>query len=151
MPVPLKPGARELLGDMANSNIPIALATSTTYEHALTKLNNKEKEKGHSILGWYHSHPSYSPFMSNTDYNTQVRYQKLAKAPVLQQPVALVIDPTEISKKSYGFKIFRLEKDFKTWEEPKFEVVDAPVTTIPEMIKTMLPLTTGRPVFLEYE
>lgn len=111
----------------------------------------QEKDKGHSILGWYHSHPSYTPFMSNTDYNTQVRYQKLAKAPLLHQPVALVIDPTEISKTNYGFKIFRLQEDYKTWDEPKFQVVDAPVATMPEMIQTLLPLTTGRAVFLEYE
>lgn len=111
----------------------------------------QEKEKSHSIIGWYHSHPSYSPFMSNTDFGTQLRYQKLAKAPYYQQPVALVIDPTEISDSSFGFKIFRLKEDFKTWDEPKFNVTDTPVKTMPEMLKTLLPLTVGRAVFLEYE
>ena len=111
----------------------------------------QEKEKSHQILGWYHSHPSYSPFMSNTDYGTQLRYQKLAKTSYHLQPVALVIDPTEISDKSFGFKIFRLKQDYKTWDEPKFEVIDTPVKTMPEMLKTLLPLTTGRAVFLEYE
>ncbi len=111
----------------------------------------QEKAKDHQILGWYHSHPSYSPFMSNTDFGTQLRYQKLAKTEYYQQPIALVIDPTEISVDSFGFKIFRLKQDFKTWDEPKFEVVDTPVKTMPEMIKTLLPLTTGRAVFLEYE
>jgi proteasome lid subunit RPN8/RPN11 len=111
----------------------------------------KEKAKGHNILGWYHSHPSYTPFMSKTDFATQLRYQKLAKAPILQQPIALVIDPTEITNTSYGFKIFRLKDDYKTWDEPRFKVVDAPVKSMPEMIKTLLPLTTGKAVFLEYE
>jgi proteasome lid subunit RPN8/RPN11 len=111
----------------------------------------QEKEKNHQIIGWYHSHPSYSPFMSNTDFGTQLRYQKLAKTAYYQQPIALVIDPTEITDSSFGFKIFRLKEDFKTWDEPKFEVIDTPVKTMPEMIKTLLPLTIGRAVFLEYE
>ena len=111
----------------------------------------QEKEKNHQILGWYHSHPSYSPFMSNTDYGTQLRYQKLAKTEYHKQPIALVIDPTEISDSSFGFKIFKLKEDYKTWDEPKFEVIDTPVKTMPEMIKTLLPLTIGRAVFLEYE
>lgn len=111
----------------------------------------REKEKNHQIIGWYHSHPSYSPFMSNTDYGTQLRYQKLAKSPYHQQPVALVIDPTEITDKSFGFKIFKLKEDYKTWDEPKFDVTDTPVKNMPEMIKTLLPLTVGRAVFLEYE
>lgn len=111
----------------------------------------QEKEKNHQIIGWYHSHPSYSPFMSNTDFGTQLRYQKLAKTSYHQQPVALVLDPTEITDSSFGFKIFRLKEDFKTWDEPKFEVIDTPVKTMPEMLKTLLPLTVGRAVFLEYE
>ena len=118
--------------------------------HSVVKVF-QEKEKNHQILGWYHSHPSYSPFMSNTDYGTQLRYQKLAKTSYHKQPIALVIDPTEISVSSFGFKIFKLKEDYKTWDEPRFEVTDTPVKTMPEMIKTLLPLTVGRAVFLEYE
>ena len=69
----------------------------------------QEKAPGTHIIGWYHSHPSYSPFMSQTDFATQLRYQKLAKGAILTQPVALVIDHTEISNKNFGFKIFRAD------------------------------------------
>ena len=89
--------------------------------------------------------------MSQTDFDTQLRYQKLDQAPYLQQPIALVIDQTEITNTNYGFKIFRLKEDYKTWDEPRFEVVDAPVKSMPEMIKTLLPMTMGKAVFLEYE
>lgn len=110
-----------------------------------------EKAPGTSILGWYHSHPSYGSFMSDTDYGTQVRFQKLASGPNVTQPVALVMDHTTISTSWYGFKIFRLAEGFKKWDELKFEVLNLPLETLPQMLETLLPLTTDKAVFLEYE
>ncbi|MFX0066256.1 MAG: hypothetical protein ACFFC7_29180 [Candidatus Hermodarchaeota archaeon] len=113
----------------------------------------KVKTKNQIILGWYHSHPSYGPFMSQTDYQTQVRYQRLGtKESQLTAPIALVIDPTLISNRSYGFKIFRLKKDLKTWEEPNYQVLNCSLESLPEMMNTLLPLSEeeGR-MFLEYD
>ncbi|OLS27110.1 MAG: hypothetical protein HeimC3_05770 [Candidatus Heimdallarchaeota archaeon LC_3] len=110
----------------------------------------KELKKGESILGWYHSHPSYTPFMSQTDYATQVRYQRLSKASQLISPVALVIDPTMITTLSYGFKIFRLKANYKEWEEPFFEVENLPLESLPGILQTLMPMTKGKGV-VEYE
>ncbi|MHA2365363.1 MAG: Mov34/MPN/PAD-1 family protein [Candidatus Hodarchaeales archaeon] len=111
----------------------------------------QEKEKNNIIVGWYHSHPSYGAFMSQTDYQTQLRYQKLARSGEMTQPFALVIDPTRINKSSYGFKIFRLTNNYREWEEPRFEILNLETTGVPEMLETLLPLTEGRAMFLEYE
>ncbi|MHA2346534.1 MAG: Mov34/MPN/PAD-1 family protein, partial [Candidatus Hodarchaeales archaeon] len=82
---------------------------------SMVRVFNESRKKNELILGWYHSHPSYGAFMSTTDYRTQVRYQRLGtKGSHLAAPIALVIDPTKISRKSYGFKIFRLKTDLKT-------------------------------------
>jgi len=114
------------------------------------KVYNKLKDG--MILGWYHSHPGYSPFMSDTDYATQLRYQKLSKRDsVHEAPVAIVIDHTEISRSSYGMKAFRLKKDYRTWEEPKYEVLNCPLGTLPELLQVLLPLTEGKGIFLEYD
>jgi len=58
--------------------------------------------KGDFIVGWYHSHPSYTPFMSTDDHATQARYQAL-----WSKAIALVIDPTMITPSDFGFGIFR--------------------------------------------
>lgn len=54
------------------------------------------------IVGWYHSHPSYGNFLSIDDWNTQSRYQTL-----WNKSIAVVIDPTKISKSDQGFSVFR--------------------------------------------
>ena len=54
------------------------------------------------ICGWYHSHPAYGNFLSIDDYQTQARYQAL-----WEKSIALVIDPTQISKSNYGFAVFK--------------------------------------------
>ena len=89
--------------------------------------------------------------MSQTDYGTQVRYQRLSKAPQMIAPVALVIDPTMITTKSYGFKIFRLKENYKQFEEPIFEVENLPVESLPGILETLLPLAKGDTMFLEYD
>ncbi|MHA2245439.1 MAG: hypothetical protein ACXADY_10780 [Candidatus Hodarchaeales archaeon] len=138
---------------------PIGHGTSVNTQihnpQSMVKVYNeiKSHNKNQIILGWYHSHPSYGAFMSQTDYETQVRYQRLgARNSQITAPVALVIDPTKISSSSYGFKIFRLKEDMKSWEEPNYKVLNCPLESLPEMINTLLPLTEekGR-MFLEYD
>lgn len=118
---------------------------------SMVRVYRESSKKNQIILGWYHSHPSYGAFMSDTDHQTQVRYQRLGSKSPLSAPVALVIDPTRISSHSHGFKIFRLKSDLKTWEEPKFEVLNCPLDTLPDLISTLLPLSEGKAMFLEYD
>ncbi len=119
---------------------------------SMVRVFNESRKKRELILGWYHSHPSYGAFMSSTDYRTQVRYQRLGtKGSQLSAPIALVIDPTRISRRTYGFKIFRLKKDLKNWEEPRYEVLNCPLESLPELINTLLPLAEGKTMFLEYD
>ncbi len=83
------------------------------------------------ICGWYHSHPGHGVFMSDTDWNTQYRYQKM-----WQKAIAAVIDPTLVSDSSLGWKIFRLTPDFKQWEDVKVEYTDSfSPRMIPQLIE----------------
>ena len=118
---------------------------------SMVRVYKESSKRNQIILGWYHSHPSYGAFMSDTDYQTQVRYQRLGSGSPDTAPVALVIDPTRISNRSHGFKIFRLKPDLKTWEEPRFEVLNCPLETLPDLISTLLPLSEGKAMFLEYD
>ncbi|MHA1945434.1 MAG: Mov34/MPN/PAD-1 family protein [Candidatus Hodarchaeales archaeon] len=118
---------------------------------SMVRVYRESQKRNQRILGWYHSHPSYGAFMSDTDYQTQVRYQRLGSSSPLTAPVALVIDPTRISNRSHGFSIFRLKSDLKTWEEPKHEVLNCPLETLPDLISTLLPLSEGKAMFLEYD
>lgn len=69
------------------------------------------------IIGWAHSHPSYTPFLSDDDIRTHLRYQTF-----WDRSIALVIDPLMISENSYGFKIFRVAKDKQSYFAIDFEV-----------------------------
>lgn len=63
----------------------------------------KRKKKDEFIVGWAHSHPSYTPYLSMDDIRTQSRYQAL-----WEHSIAIVIDPSMISRESYGFEVFRI-------------------------------------------
>ena len=135
---------------------PIGHGTDITAQinnpQSMVKVYKESSKKNQIILGWYHSHPSYGAFMSETDYQTQVRYQRLSSnASPFTSPIALVIDPTRISNRSYGFKIFRLKEDLSTWEYPRFEVLNCPLESLPDLIDTLLPLSEGKAMFLEYD
>jgi proteasome lid subunit RPN8/RPN11 len=69
---------------------------------ALKILEKKYNDSKHFIIGWYHSHPGYGLFLSDTDVKSQITF--------FPHPyhVALVIDPI---RKEYGF--FKLSADNK--------------------------------------
>ncbi len=77
----------------------------------------RKKKPDEFIVGWAHSHPSYSPFLSADDIATQLRYQAL-----WEDSVALVIDPVMISPSYYGFSIFRLSSDRQHYYELDCEI-----------------------------
>ena len=44
-------------------------------------------KKGENVVGWYHSHPNYGPWLSGIDVATQRSYQQT------DPMVAIVVDP----------------------------------------------------------
>ncbi|MHA1503600.1 MAG: Mov34/MPN/PAD-1 family protein [Candidatus Heimdallarchaeota archaeon] len=77
-----------------------------------------EKRDGkETILGWWHTHPSYGLFMSGTDIATQQIYQSL-----LPEAVAMVNDGNAFAlsqkQKDYKAKFFRVTDDNKFKEIP---------------------------------
>jgi proteasome lid subunit RPN8/RPN11 len=107
----------------------------------------REKHGKDFIVGWYHSHPSYGAFMSEEDRKTQLRYQAL-----WADSIAIVIDPTRVSRSSYGFEIFRLKRPaLKRWENLQFIVRDLSPAPLPELVEFLRPLISGDALFLEYE
>ncbi|MHA1149457.1 MAG: Mov34/MPN/PAD-1 family protein [Promethearchaeota archaeon] len=108
---------------------------------------NDIRKKGWFICGWYHSHPGYTPFMSDEDIGTQTRYQKL-----WDRALALVVDPYLINGKSYGFEIYRANLQTHKWFEIPFEINgDLTVKSLPELLKFINPIVDGKAIYLEYD
>ncbi|MHA2250022.1 MAG: hypothetical protein ACXAD7_06655 [Candidatus Kariarchaeaceae archaeon] len=105
-----------LTGHIKNENTPIeqiivedawavgsgdSVSVSIIDTKAVTDIIDKTPE-GRYIVGWYHSHPSYGNFLSTDDWETQARYQAL-----WNKSIAVVVDPTQISKHDQGYGVFR--------------------------------------------
>lgn len=71
------------------------------------------------ILGWYHSHPSYGLFMSQTDFETQLSYQRL-----FNDAIALVFDHSIWSTINSGLEAYRLLKDYQTFEIIPIKIIN---------------------------
>lgn len=61
-------------------------------------------EQDEFIVGWIHSHPGLSIFLSGTDLNTQRIYQKIDP-----KSIAIVVDHTKINTSFPGLKAFRVD------------------------------------------
>jgi len=108
---------------------------------------NDIKHKGLFICGWYHSHPSYGLFISEEDFGTQSRYQRL-----WNRSIALVVDPYMIDGKSLGFDIFQADLRARRWYTVPFELkepIDARV--LPGLLDLLSPVIEGKDVYLEYD
>lgn len=86
--------------------------TIDDYGKSLNKIMTDLSKTNSTILGWYHSHPSYGLFMSQTDFETQKSYQKM-----YDKAVALVFDHTIWSSINTGIEAYRLLPDFRTFEK----------------------------------
>ncbi|MFV2014948.1 MAG: Mov34/MPN/PAD-1 family protein, partial [Candidatus Heimdallarchaeota archaeon] len=62
-------------------------------ELALAAIEIRERDDDKFIVGWWHTHPGLSSFMSGTDINTQKMYQAL-----MPNSVAIVIDNVKYSE-----------------------------------------------------
>ena len=54
------------------------------------------------VVGWYHSHPGFGPWLSSVDVNTQMSFEALNK-----RAVAVVIDPIQSVKGKVVIDAFR--------------------------------------------
>merc|ERR1711976_33799 len=64
----------------------------------LAQTNRKE-----TVVGWYHSHPGFGPWLSSVDVNTQQSFEQLnARA------VAVVVDPVQSVKGKVVIDAFRI-------------------------------------------
>jgi len=85
-----------------------------SFEPLFNELDKFEKEgKDYILVGWYHSHPGHTSFMSPTDKDTQMR--------MFNKPYqsAVVIDPINIEMKA-----FKLEQG-DIYEKP-YSIISGP-------------------------
>lgn len=84
----------------------------------------EKKGSNNTILGWFHTHPGMSLFLSGTDIATQKIYQAL-----LPEAVALVCDGNTFAKtreqKDFKAQFFRVDKKDK-YHEVSFGVLTNP-------------------------
>ena len=64
----------------------------------MLKLVGKEQ----IVVGWYHSHPSFGPWLSHTDVQTQQSFENLEG-----RAVAVVVDPIKSTKSGIDMDAFR--------------------------------------------
>lgn len=83
-----------------------------------TKMLDMLKQTGRSemVVGWYHSHPGFGPWLSSVDVNTQMSFEALNK-----RAVAVVIDPIQSVKGKVVVDAFRLisSQSMLTQQEPR--------------------------------
>lgn len=70
-----------------------------------TKMLDMLKQTGRpeTVVGWYHSHPGFGPWLSSVDCNTQQAFEALNK-----RAVAVVIDPIQSVRGKVVIDAFRL-------------------------------------------
>jgi proteasome lid subunit RPN8/RPN11 len=92
-----------------------------------------KKDSKHFIIGWAHSHPSYTPFLSDEDFRTHLRYQTF-----WNKSIAAVIDPIMISEENYGLGIFRIHEDKESYYELSKEIDGMSTVASYESIKMFM-------------
>lgn len=72
-----------------------------TYQQKFTEMLKQVGQNKH-VVGWYHSHPNFRPFLSGTDIQTTKQFEQL-------QPrcVGVVVDPINSTKASIDMDAFR--------------------------------------------
>ena len=93
-----------------------AVSVEIVDQKVFTEIFHK-KESDQFIIGWAHSHPSYTPFLSDDDFRTHLRYQTF-----WNKSIALVIDPLMISSDDYGLGVFRIDDDKQSYYKLTIEV-----------------------------
>ena len=76
----------------------------------------RQTDRPEMVVGWYHSHPGFGPWLSSVDINTQMSFEQLNK-----RAVAVVIDPIQSVKGKVVIDAFRLitSQSMMTQTEPR--------------------------------
>ena len=93
-----------------------AISVEIVDQRIFTEIFHK-KDSEHFIIGWAHSHPSYTPFLSGDDYQTHLRYQTF-----WNKSIALVIDPLMLSPNDNGIGVFRIKRENQSYYELSSEI-----------------------------
>ncbi|MBY9002245.1 MAG: hypothetical protein KGD64_15095, partial [Candidatus Heimdallarchaeota archaeon] len=109
-----------------------AVSVEIVNQKIFTEIFHK-KDSEHFIIGWAHSHPSYTPFLSGDDYRTHLRYQTF-----WNKAIALVIDPLMLSPEDYGIGVFRIHQDKQTYYQLSVEVEGLSSEACYESINTFM-------------
>ena len=109
-----------------------AVSVEIVDQNIFTEIFHK-KSNEHFIIGWAHSHPSYTPFLSGDDYRTHLRYQTF-----WNKSIALVIDPLMLSPKDYGIGVFRIHQDKQKYYQLSVEVQGMSSEACYESINTFM-------------
>ncbi len=99
-----------IIPEQSASKIYVEVKEEVSLVDALIQSNRKGTNE--VAVGWFHSHPGFSCFLSATDIETQENWQR-----VNSRNIALVYDP-----KTIEVKAFRIKK-----EEETFKEVDIPI------------------------
>lgn len=88
-----------------------------------TEIDSKYQEQGIFNVGWYHSHPGLTSFLSSTDVLNQIGFQTTNPS-----AIAIVWDHQLLEEENHaGFEIFRLTELSKLanseYKEVKYEVL----------------------------
>lgn len=74
----------------------------------------KQTGRQEAVVGWYHSHPGFGCWLSNTDCNTQQSFEQLDP-----RAVGVVIDPIQSVRGKVVIDAFRLIKPNFAGQEPR--------------------------------
>eukprot|EP00080_Pristionchus_pacificus_P002417 PDM62437.1 rpn-11 [Pristionchus pacificus] len=74
----------------------------------------KQTGRPEMVVGWYHSHPGFGCWLSNTDINTQKSFEALS-----DRAVAVVIDSIQSVKGKVVIDAFRTIDREKNWIDPR--------------------------------
>ena len=98
--------------DLDSSNVSVKFSN---FKPLFKVLNRFEKEgREYILVGWYHSHPGHTSFMSPTDRDTQKRMFKM------EYQSAVVIDPMNLEMKAFTLR------DEEVFEKP-YAIVPYPM------------------------
>lgn len=93
------------LGDQTGNAVHVQVSEAELTQAAI---EISERLDDQVIVGWIHTHPGLSAFMSTTDISTQLLYQSL-----MPNAIAIVVDPTKYGEtmdlNDLDMKVFRVE------------------------------------------
>ncbi len=106
------------VGEQEGTSVHVTMSDQALV-NAVMKVSNRTDNK--TIVGWWHTHPGLTSFMSGTDINTQSNYQNL-----FPEAIAIVIDPLKyqetltLNNLDFGVYVVRNNSALKI----HYEVID---------------------------